>query len=258
MNNQASNQPLKLPFFYRQPPIIMGTIIVIFIVGGVFAWHYFRMPVEKVETYEEVVSEEELNMRERWLRVLDYQADVNNDGINEFFVIEKSRKEAPPEAFPYVRAYDVVAFFKDGKKLVEIWRKQVVLWKPPIEAIGVSVGDLDKNGINEILIMISGAPGHEPDGFLFEYNKDEVKLEQESKFIEITTIIMNRKSRDIKHFRYWSFEGIGDYDQDGVNEILTRYYWIDEVTAGPGSIIPISWEEINEEKRRKEKEVKIP
>ena len=268
MDNQISSQHSKLPLFYRNLPAIL-LIVIIIIAGGIFAWHHLEVPAEEVVPVEEVIKEEiiekqiveeqtvkevkikELKIIKGWLRVLDYQVDVNNDGIDEFFIIEESREPAPL----YKRAYDIVAFFKDGEKLIEVWRRQVVLWKQPVEAISISIGDLDKNGINEILIMVSGAPGHEPIGWLYEYNKDVAKF---NKFNEVMRIIIERKKRDIKNFRFWSFEGIGDYDQDGVNEILTRYYWIDEVTAGIGLIIPIFWEEIKEEKRRIEEEVKVP
>ena len=63
---------------------------------------------------------------------------------------------------------------------------------------------------------------------------------------------MDRKGKEIDGFWYWSFEGIGDYNQDGVDEILTRYWRRCEVSPmAPvlGSTIPISWEEIKEEKR---------
>lgn len=79
--------------------------------------------------------------------------------------------------------------------MIEVWRRQVVLWKPPVEAISISIGDLDKNGINEILIMVSGVPGHEPIGWLYEYNKDVAKF---NKFNEVMRIIIERKKEILR------------------------------------------------------------
>ncbi|MBZ1348603.1 MAG: hypothetical protein KYQ20_02515, partial [Candidatus Nealsonbacteria bacterium] len=120
MNNQASNQSPKLPFFYRQLPIILGVIIVIFIAGGVFAWHYFRMPAkEEVKPSQEIVpAAEEVKAPEQ-----EAALEVNKftkeklPRFEDFLVLERFEgAPAPVDLLSHPKAMRFRTVLREGAK----------------------------------------------------------------------------------------------------------------------------------------------